>query len=894
MKAPVHCLAIAVSLCLGFQSGFAATPDNLVANPSFEGGAGTDGIPNAWSASGSGEVKQRLDLDTGRDGQHCAKLACTAMGEDGPSAHAMICQVGKVSVRQGRWYKISFWAKGEGIKNGVVSVALTCTSPWENAGLEETFVAIPQWQRQEFLFRAKQDLPARTSRLQFWYKTTGTLYLDDVELVETQEQFERQPTLVMEGMKNFIPNASFECGPANWGSWHRESGGWGNHLYRLEGEIEPQGGKHGTQCLKVALGPDRSPVYYFDYYDAVRQPARQVLVANQGWFRATAGEKFTLSVYLHADQENTSGQLAVIYGEGNVQTKDVSVGKEWQRYEFPFAARKTAFFIGAGLNLGNSGREAGTIWVDAVQLERGEKATEFKPRHALESFIQSGVAGNIFTNPATGASLLVQSFNDTDTAQSLNGKLQISDFQDHPVANLSPALSVPPHAGTQLRVTGIPPERLGFFRANWVAGTSSNSLRCAQIIPHAEKDSPFGMNHAYPWQFMVELSHLAGIKWWRDWSVKWSVVEPTKGQWNFRVPDEQIQRVLDLKGNVQVLLPFPATLWSTSYRAETDPEPSRNSYERNRMPLAYASKSLADFSNYVARATRQYQGRVDAIHILNEPLFTTYSLPARKGYKIEDYLQHLEIAYHAIKSVNPQCQVVGGIGMGPEADWNRQFIEKGGLRWVDIFDMHMYSPPLPAESHAEPFEKLEQLMAKHGGPRPIWMTEMGCYADDDPPVLPAIVGDSAMNRCKWRSEQAAAEYLVKFTAVTFAHGMRKILLHAGTCGEINGQDGGGIFFEYGGAPRKMYTAIAALTRVLGVPEKFSAKVQKDGLWAFIFQRGNQGIAIAWCESGKEKNLRIPTSVKALDIMGNPLSGELRLTTSPVYLLGKPEALPACF
>lgn len=44
---------------------------------------------------------------------------------------------------------------------------------------------------------------------------------------------------------------------------------------------------------------------------------------------------------------------------------------------------------------------------------------------------------------------------------------------------------------------------------------------------------------------------------------------------------------------------------------------------------------------------------------------------------------------------------------------------------------------------------------------------------------------------------------MKFMAVGFAHGLRKVFFHAGTCGTINNPDASGVLFEYGGAPRKM-------------------------------------------------------------------------------------------
>ena len=116
-----------------------AAETNLVANGSFEQSQRKAGVPDDWSSAGNPAIHQHLTLATGRDGKLCAKLACTEFNGDGPDFHAMICQTGKISVRQGQWYRISFWAKADGTKSGAVELALTNTRRWENAGLEEVF-----------------------------------------------------------------------------------------------------------------------------------------------------------------------------------------------------------------------------------------------------------------------------------------------------------------------------------------------------------------------------------------------------------------------------------------------------------------------------------------------------------------------------------------------------------------------------------------------------------------------------------------------------------------------------------------------------------------------------------------------------------------------------------
>jgi hypothetical protein len=101
-----------------------ADGSNLVANGSFERSTIRPGVPDDWSAAGNAAVRQELGLDTGRDGGCCARLRCTAFGGDGPDAHAMLCQVGKVGVTRGRWYRLSFWARAEG------SRPARSRSPW--------------------------------------------------------------------------------------------------------------------------------------------------------------------------------------------------------------------------------------------------------------------------------------------------------------------------------------------------------------------------------------------------------------------------------------------------------------------------------------------------------------------------------------------------------------------------------------------------------------------------------------------------------------------------------------------------------------------------------------------------------------------------------------------
>jgi len=886
-----------IALALAVTADFCRAADTeLVFNGSFEQAGKSGDIPDGWAAAGDRAIQQRLTFDTGRDGRRCAKLECTAFGGEGPASHAMIAQTGRVAVRHGQWYRLAFWAKGQGIKASFVDVALTNTRPWENAGLAEALTVPPKWQRFELMFQAKDDVPAATSRLQFWFRSAGSLWLDDVSLTESATGQEWFPQIATDNVKNFVPNSSFECGGANWGSFTYGLSGWAGNLYRLEGDADAAIAQHGSHSLKIALSPKTMPVFWFDYYEPIRQPVRRVLAANRGWFRVTPREKLTLSAFMRADSDGVVAQLVAVEAPSRTLRQAVTVGREWKRFEFTFAPRQPFLFIAAGLDLDESKRDAATLWLDAIQLERGDHATDYAPRAAVESFIETAAPGNTFTKPADGATLAVRAFNDSGSEQTVRGKLAVTDFFDRTVFESQPAVTVPAHSSANVAVRGICKGQQGFFRATWTTDRRQDAgapLRMAIIEPTPKdaKDSPLAFNHAYPWQFLVKLARQAGIVWWRDWSAKWQTCEPEKGKFDWSIADAQIERVLELDSEVDVMIPFPSALWnSTSDPEKVAKEAGKNSYLKARLPVAFAPKDLEDFVRFATDVVKHYRAAkprsVTTYQLLNESVYTSYSLPQRFGYTVDDYIRLAGIAYRAMKAADPKCRVVTGCGANPTGAATREFIEKGGLQFADIFDVHMYDPTVPAETYEETFGKIEELMRGHGGLKPIWMTEWGCYADDDPPSAPWLAGDTSMNRSRWPSERAATEHIVKFTAVTFAYGMRKIFFHAGTCGPINGSDAGGVLFEYGGAPRKMLPGVAALTRLFGVPDECVKKIVRDDLRAYVFRSKGRAVAIAWCGESQRRPLTLAKGVRAFDIMGNELPARhAALSETAVYLAG---------
>ena len=158
--------------------------------------------------------------------------------------------------------------------------------------------------------------------------------------------------------------------------------------------------------------------------------------------------------------------------------------------------------------------------------------------------------------------------------------------------------------------------------------------------------------------------------------------------------------------------------------------------------------------------------------------------------------------------------------------------------------------------------------------------------DDDPYRTPQVVGDAAMSKCVWPSEREAAQALVQSAAVFCTHGLRKIFLHAGSCGPINGSSAGGVFFEYGGTPRKMLPAVSAFSRLLDADfEPVDTGPQPADMRVYVFKVKRGLLAIAWTREDKPVCVTASGDITVIDIMGNAISERaVELTATPVYFL----------
>ena len=143
-----------------------------------------------------------------------------------------------------------------------------------------------------------------------------------------------------------------------------------------------------------------------------------------------------------------------------------------------------------------------------------------------------------------------------------------------------------------------------------------------------------------------------------------------------------------------------------------------------------------------------------------------------------------------------------------------------------------------------------------------------------------------MSKSLWPNEREAAQALVQSAAVFCTHGLRKIFLHAGSCGPINGSSAGGVFFEYGGTPRKMLPAVWAFSCLMDANfEPVDTGPQPADRRVYIFKVKRGILAIAWTREEKPVRVMADSDITVIDIMGNTLQDRtVKLTATPVYFL----------
>ncbi len=861
----VHLLASLIALAAAAEQ----PRPNLVRNGSFEQVSVDQ--PEGWSLTQHGN-ECALGVAPDAKGGHAARLSCSRFQH----GWVIMAQDGVVKVKKGQWYRLSFLRRGERLRGGA-AVALFNRKPWAKCGLCESFDADRTWRRKTIYFRATRD--ADDTRFEFYFSSTGTLYLDDVTLTPSGPPPLEGDLVPARPNGNLVPNGSFELGGYGWGTEGRDS---------LAAEPAP-GGCVGAACLRIRVDPKTAEEYAVDWFEPRFWKVYGNLVATQTWMRVTPGKPLTLSAYFRSGGRPLKARLEIGGVDRCIAGKTFDVSPRWQRCQVTGTPRRDGCFVRLGIHFAGAPKPA-ELFVDGVQLEAGARATPFAPRQDIELALSTPRYGGVFMADETP---VVEVGAWSASRRDARVIVKVTDCWDRVEREQALTLKCEPGqtARTRWRLEGL---KKGFFRVvARVAGREDvlpARLRLAKVEPlqrrFAGQDGPFGINHASPAPSRLALMQTAGITWVRDWSIKWHQVQAAPGAaFDFSAADAQINRVRKRGFKVLCVLPHPATPWCTTAPAGSPRTGRGRAFRRT---LSHMPADLDLFAAYVRAAVTHFKDRVKHWEILNEP-----------GYlKPEEYARLLAVAYRACKDADPTCKVIAGCGADPAAalSWYRGLFEHGGLQHMDFVNLHPYPGRRPGRSYEQPLIDFNACMDALGGRRPIWNTEFLYCSDDDP--LPTVMKQSKpAGAC--RSEFEAANLLVQYTVVFLANGCEKFFQHTNHWPLRLTRDKllFSMFFDYGAAPKKTFAAHNAMAWLLGLKPRCE-RVLKLGpdRYCAVFDTGGKALAVLWRERwGDDFRFLAPAGTAAFDMMGNRLPGRrLVVTNSPLYVAStqKPRVLAA--
>jgi len=875
---------MSVLVVLGTGGRLAADGPNMLTNADF---AKVDqhGMPQHWQVNfqghGGNKVNGQTSLVQGPEGKPALRIECTEFRSQDGHAWVILKQDGTVKTRKGQKLYVSFWLKQENINGGLVNLSIMRLKPWGT--VYQTCIPVtPEWRKAELIIRPAEA--CENTRFEIYFSETGTLYVSDILVAETaKHEVEVNPIrlrMVREckpaAEKNALWNGSFEAGSDGWGTE-----GFDHDVVK----IDATEAHHGERSARIDFYRNSVPVGYPDYPKARKVVFATVQCASRGWTRFERDQRYTLSLSLKSNQKSQRAGIGVVFMTGARAQKAVTVTDQWQRYALTFAARDIFGFVRIGSQTEDLSEQ---LWIDAVQLEKGDRATSFTSRHPVEVAIHSKRPGGIFyTGDKVVFDVATWFRNESDKATM---DLKVLDYHEKDVHQTRIDLA----AGTVAKTIQLPVKDNGHYRlVADVQGQGFAHTRQTHFVvihPYARtygnKEARFGTNHPYYSDLLQGLARDAGVYWVRDWTLKWDNVEHEKGKWDFSAADVFFDRARRFDMHVLTILPDPSSSWASSGPPETRGKRLGDAYE----DLWYLPKDMADYRRYVRKCMERYKDVSHGWEVLNEP----YEAKTR-NWRVEDtYGTLLKIAKDEADGVHKDLKVMrcGLHYLEKDEDANAD-----AARRADLLSEHVYPRYNDTRRFLGRVRETDDFLHKHGIETDIWYTEYGKYSNDDPNYRHAGFDHYHANG----DERTAAAYNIKYLVILFSHGVSKVFFHQRTWPLGLNNKGNRIhfdmLFDYGPRPHKFFTAVNALAWFLHPGTKPGRPVNERGpFFAYSFDRPQDSLLIVWTD---KTVIRLDQAIQRLiggvfiyNMMGKRLEELDSVGDEPVYLIGGAERIEA--
>lgn len=732
-------------------------------------------------------------------------------------------------------------------------------SPWTTYW-ESLAVAAPEWREVSYIVPPSAVDPS--ARFMIVFNQPGELELDDLRIDYLD------PNDVETGSfdGNLLPSSRFPGGPTT--PWVYQPLEDPNHGY----DADPsQIGPSGMPSLKIT--PNLEPG---------GRPMAQLTVPFFGKHAA----EHTFSVWAKGSQP---GQLVHLrMGPTNEQLwvdpwqQNINLTTEWKRYDLtvklPFT--EEGFYI-ARLTT----HDPHAFWMDQAQVVLGSEPGEYTPVDEVELGLRQAVNYGVHF---LGKPLTFDAVAIGDAPEGAKLVVKVEDINDKTVELDPIPLEEINAQGFVIQPVTVDPQGLaplGVYRIEAVVQDAEGDelsspteivvarVREPKLAGQRVPDSPFGV-HIVGTPEQAKLARDMGFKWVRmNYGIQWRTVEPEEGVWDFSAIDPRIDAFEE--NDLMILV----ALGGVPKRQSTAPEGFRGWLDRNFVP-----KDIDAFAEYTRRVAKHYRGRIQHYEVWNEPF-----LPK---FLIRDYVdgrfvhgtpaQYVEMqhkAYAAMKSVAPETVVMWNAGPHYDEAWNREVVDLGIRRSVDILTFHLYTNTVlgtPNDAADRAITATRELWTGSDQITEIWNSEGGASGND--PMATRItppLGRRDHNRLY-------AEHVTRYYLSHLVNGAKNFFLY-----HLNGYSHFNPSYDYMNHDGSVSFPLVAISNMAWHLEAKPFKQTHDlgrGLFVHEFAGADETVFVLSSTGSALFELEsLPAGTSLSDLYGNAIELPAKIRTSVSYL-----------
>ena len=550
----------------------------------------------------------------------------------------------------------------------------------------------------------------------------------------------------------------------------------------------------------------------------------------------------------------------------------VRLTTEWRRYEISARLPQENPAVVAHVFFDDG---PGVFSVDAVQLERGRRATPFAPAAGVESAFE--LDDNLFVQrPGEKVRRRARLHRVSYT----NGV--VSATVDYPfVTDRYGVFSLEGRSGGRPALPATyavvhpldKPSGDGFF-------TGVNGERCPVFV--TGKRVVWSGSERFRPADWFRILRLSGTRLYRlhDSGILWCDLNPAEGVYDWETLDTLVEQCR--KNDIAPMFVFGTGVLVRRRAPKRNPYPDdwfvcRKSRPGKPSPMGVDTilPDEGDWTNFVRAVATRYRGRIPYYEIMNEPNLT---MPDPT-----DYVRYLKLASQTIRDCDHEAKVVGVCSTG---DWSAdrgtfldQVGECGGLAHVDVVSFHPYDAPrdVSAVTASAANARVRQSVDRHRPglslfndelyylPGSQWKPEDVCMFDFPPWFLTRrLAGD--LSDGLWGSTPLAVPQLQDSSDAT-----------------------SGLFYylhyNHRFTPNGNFVAQNAFAHFLEGAVPVGKWKLRPGVSGHVCRdRHGHEVRVVWAQTeDASTTLDVPAGFNAFDYLGNPLGGHrVRLGEAPVY------------